>query len=82
MIKKASALPPIERIDTHPDKGLTARQAEERAAKGYLNKTTNPNEKTTAGIIAHNLFTFFNIVLFTTLYFNANTNGGRLQRQR
>ena len=65
MIKKASALPPIERIDTHPDKGLTAGQAEERAAKGYLNKTTNPNEKTTAGIIAHNLFTFFNIVLFT-----------------
>lgn len=55
---------PIERITADIKTGLTSRQAEERAAKGYANKADDPNEKSPIKIIAGNLFTFFNVVLF------------------
>ncbi|MBQ7699626.1 MAG: HAD-IC family P-type ATPase [Clostridia bacterium] len=55
---------PIERINTDVNVGLTSKQAEERAAKGYANKADDPNEKSALKIIAGNLFTFFNVVLF------------------
>ena len=55
---------PIERIEADVNVGLSSRQAEERVAKGYGNTATDPNEKSTLGIVAGNLFTFFNVVLF------------------
>lgn len=55
---------PLERIEADVNAGLTSKQAEERAAKGYANKADDPNEKSALKIVAGNLFTFFNIVLF------------------
>ena len=54
----------IERISAPADKGLSKKAVEERVKKGYVNTPTDPNEKSTLKIIATNLFTFFNIVLF------------------
>ncbi len=45
--------------------GLTEAEVRERVRCGYDNHTTDPNDKSTIKIIATNLFTFFNIVLFT-----------------
>ena len=56
---------PIERVEAAPERGLSAQQVEERTQKGYVNIATDPNKKTTGKIIAGNLFTFFNIVLFS-----------------
>ena len=56
---------PIERVAADPQKGLTAKDVQERIDKGYVNIASDPNEKSTAKIIATNLFTFFNTVLFT-----------------
>lgn len=56
---------PIDRIEAKPDVGLSAEQVNERFKKGYVNIATDPNKKTTGKIIAGNLFTFFNIVLFS-----------------
>ena len=56
---------PIDRVETTPELGLSADQVEERVKKGHVNIATDPNKKTTGKIIVGNLFTFFNIVLFT-----------------
>ncbi len=70
MSRKKIQKPPIEQIRTDPDIGLSAQAVEERIQKGYVNIAANPNEKSTAKIIATNLFTFFNTVLFSiTLIF-------------
>ena len=63
MSKKSVEKPPIERVLTQAETGLSAQQVEERIKKGYVNAATDPNEKTTLKILAGNLFTFFNIVL-------------------
>ena len=63
MSKKTVQRPPIDRINTSSDLGLTSQQVEERVRKGYVNIATDPNEKTTLKIITGNLFTFFNTVL-------------------
>ena len=65
MRQKNIQRPPLKRIQADPDKGLTAEEVRERVNKGYLNIATDPNEKSALKIIAANLFTFFNTVLFT-----------------
>ena len=56
--------PPIDRVQTAYDAGLTKKEVEERIQKGYVNVTQDPNQKNMLQIIANNTFTFFNIVLF------------------
>ena len=56
---------PIQRIETDAETGLTSAQAEERVRKGYNNITVDPNNKSPLKILAGNLFTFFNSILFT-----------------
>lgn len=65
MKKKNIQRAPIERIETDPYTGLTSEIVEDRVQKGYVNIATDPNEKSTLKILAGNLFTFFNTVLFT-----------------
>ena len=64
MNKSRTQKPLIERIQATPEKGLSTKDAEERDKRGYSNIAVDPNKKTTGKIIAGNLFTFFNIVLF------------------
>ena len=68
MKKKDIQRPPIKRISAVPDIGLTAKEVDERIKKGYVNITSDPNDKSTLKIIASNLFTFFNVVLFTIAF--------------
>ena len=56
---------PIDRVCPDCDRGLTSEQVEERVRKGYVNFSDDPHEKSTLQIIAGNLFTFFNVVLFS-----------------
>ena len=65
MKMKKTCRQPIERISADPEVGLTKDNVNERIDKGYTNIATDPNEKSTAKIIATNLFTFFNTVLFS-----------------
>ena len=65
MSKKTIQKQPVDRIQALPDVGLTSKQVDERKNKGYVNIATDPNDKSTAKIIAGNLFTFFNIVLLS-----------------
>ncbi len=65
MSKKTVERPFIERVDADPAVGLSAAQVDERLKKGYANIATDPNNKSTLKIFAENLFTFFNIVLFS-----------------
>ena len=58
----------FERIQADPYVGLSAEAVDERARKGYLNIATDPNEKSTLKILASNLFTFFNTVLFSIAF--------------
>ena len=61
--------PPIDRVQTAYDAGLTKKEVEERIQKGYVNVTQDPNQKNMLQIIANNTFTFFNIVLFVIASF-------------
>jgi cation-transporting ATPase E len=63
-MKKIQQKPPIERVVADVGKGLTKEQIDERMQKGYANKATESNEKSTGKIIAGNIFTFFNTILF------------------
>lgn len=63
-MKKIQQKPPIERVVADVGKGLTKEQIDERMQKGYANKVTDSNEKSTGKIIAGNIFTFFNTILF------------------
>lgn len=65
MNKKAVERPFIERVEADPSRGLTQAQVAERVSKGYCNVATDPNNKSTLKILAENLFTFFNVVLFS-----------------
>ena len=65
MKNKSSHKQPVERIQPAPDAGLSAQAVEERVKKGYVNISTDPNEKSTLKIITGNLLTFFNLVLFS-----------------
>ena len=55
----------IQRLEPDVNSGLTSAQAQERARKGYSNVTVDPNNKSPLRILAGNLFTFFNTILFT-----------------
>ena len=68
MKKSKKVKPPIDRVQTAYDTGLTSKEVEERVKKGYTNTTEDPNQKTILQILANNLFTFFNIVLFTIAF--------------
>ena len=65
MSKRTAERPAIPRLQPSPEKGLTAAQVEERTRMGCVNVAADPNEKSTLKIIAGNLLTFFNIVLFS-----------------
>ena len=65
MSRKNLKREPIDRIEADIKVGLTEEQVADRKRKGYANVTVDPNEKSTAKIIAGNLFTFFNTVLFS-----------------
>ena len=65
MKKNKTQKVPVDRVEAAPDVGLSKEQVDERVKKGHVNIATDPNKKTTGKIIAGNLFTFFNIVLFT-----------------
>ena len=65
MSKKVAAKPPLERVSASPETGLTGKDIDERVKKGYINKATDPNQKTPLKILFTNTFTFFNCVLFT-----------------
>ena len=60
--------PPIKRVQATYETGLTKQEVDERIRKGYVNVTQDPNQKNMAQIVANNLFTFFNIVLFTIAF--------------
>ena len=68
MKKSKKVKPPIDRVQAAYDAGLTSKEVEERVRKGYTNTTEDPNQKTILQILANNLFTFFNIVLFTIAF--------------
>lgn len=67
-MKKWKQRAPLERACPDFQKGLTAEQVTERVQKGYTNLADDPNEKGTMRIIAGNLFTFFNVVLFSIAF--------------
>ncbi len=69
--KKEPARVPVEVLQTHPDVGLTATQAEERIRKGWANGMALSAGKTEQEIIAENLFTFFNLVFIVLAVFLA-----------
>jgi cation-transporting ATPase E len=52
----------LPRIETAAETGLTGAQADERTRAGYANTPPSPPEKTTRGIIADNVFTYFNLI--------------------
>ena len=64
-MKKRKQRAPIERVCPDFQKGLTQEQVNERIQKGYVNLADDPNEKGVLKILAGNLFTFFNVVLFS-----------------
>ncbi|MBE6529515.1 MAG: HAD family hydrolase [Ruminococcaceae bacterium] len=64
-MKKRKQRASIERICPDFQKGLTQEQVNERVQKGYTNVADDPNEKGPLKIVAGNLFTFFNVVLFS-----------------
>ena len=54
----------LPRIETHPDIGLAAREAQERLDNGYGNESPASPEKTVGQIFRDNIFTYFNLVFF------------------
>ncbi|MBQ9416585.1 MAG: HAD-IC family P-type ATPase [Clostridia bacterium] len=64
MGKKKLKREELERVQADLQTGLNSEQVAQRVEKGYANVTVDPNEKSTGKIIASNLFTFFNTVLF------------------
>ena len=68
MNKTIAEKPPIDRIAAKHDTGLSSKQVDERVKKGYVNVADDPNKKSMLKILANNLFTFFNIVLFTIAF--------------
>ena len=65
MSRKKIIRQPLDRVDADVNSGLSDAQVEERIRKGYANVTVDANEKSAAKVIAGNLFTFFNTVLFS-----------------
>lgn len=64
-MKKKLERQELNRIDPDMNVGLKDEEVEERKLKGYQNIVHKVNEKTIPGIIMHNTFTFFNLILFT-----------------
>ena len=55
----------IKRVLAEENTGLSNEQVLEREQKGFINKSSKDNEKSTAKIIFSNCFTFFNTILFS-----------------
>lgn len=83
-MRKRNQRAPIDRICPDFHRGLTPEQIAERVGKGYVNVADDPNDKSTLKIVAGNLFTFFNVVLFSIallfivfiIYLNASGHSG------
>ncbi|MBL8005918.1 MAG: HAD-IC family P-type ATPase [Ignavibacteria bacterium] len=62
--------------------GLTANEVNERILKGLQNKSSKPKTKTVSEIIVENIFSVFNLVIFSIiiflLYFYIKTSDNRL----
>jgi cation-transporting ATPase E len=59
---ESGAKPEPEVIYSAPEQGLTAAQVEQLRTAGKVNRTEDPNVKTTGEIIKSNTLTFFNLV--------------------
>lgn len=65
MAKKKLSAEEVVRFEADPTKGLTEAQVTQRIQEGLANVSKNKVEKSYGRIICDNLFTFFNIVLFS-----------------
>ncbi len=54
----------LNRIEAHPEYGLTSAQAKERLENGYANISPDSPEKTVGQIFKDNIFTYFNLIFF------------------
>lgn len=52
----------LPRLNPNPAAGLSRAEAAERLANGYANESTEAPERSTARIVADNLFTYFNLI--------------------
>ena len=65
MSKKTDNTIEVARVEADVARGLSAAQVDERVRAGLDNKAVDPNDKNAVKIIAGNLFTLFNTVLFS-----------------
>ena len=68
MKRKNASDQTIERVNADFNVGLSAEEVRERVEKGYVNVADDPNQKSPLKIIASNVFTFFNAVLFSIAF--------------
>ena len=61
---KALELANVERFFPDVEQGLNTDQVEKRIKQGYVNKTRDTYTKSVGKIVADNIFTFFNILMF------------------
>ncbi len=61
-MKKKITVQEVARAEASPDKGLSEAQVKERISAGQSNLPVDPPSKSTAQIIAENVFTYFNFV--------------------
>ncbi len=64
MRKKEIIKQELENREVDINIGLDDKAIKERIEKGYINKSTKTHEKTIGQIVFHNVFTFFNTILF------------------
>lgn len=62
--KPTKPRPAPERLCPAPSQGLTARQAAQRLAGGWYNKSGESLSKSSWQIVRDNVFTFFNLIFF------------------
>ena len=55
----------LPRVEVDPNIGLSPQEAELRLRNGYANENPEPPERSTAQIIADNVFTYFNLIFVT-----------------
>lgn len=64
-MKKKNLIParqPVDAFDADPAQGLTARQAQERAERGWSNTVSDGAGRTEQEILLENILTFFNLI--------------------
>lgn len=78
MKKTKSTNKQISRFNPKPNEGLNSKQVKERTEAGLLNISNIKNTKSIGGILAKNIFTFFNItclvVAFALIFVQAFTD--------